>query len=172
MRLLPPRDERLPERAADASRGRTGADARARGEAEELVRPRRSQPLESRAATCGASKSSRTGAAGNGWAGSPGRRRFERGIPSPSSVRSQPSSRPTIFWIAVSRPSVQRPRLAQRPAAQIDHVGLAVGRFDEIGVTGALQLRRPGGCARSGRGLSGCSSYGPVRFRERAIVTA
>ena len=55
-------------------------------------------------------------------------------------MRSQPSSPQTIFWIAVSRPSVQRPRLRKRPAAEIDHVGFAVLRFDEIGVAGALQL--------------------------------
>ena len=46
MRLLPARDERLPEQAADRFAAKEPQIAGARGEAENFLRPRRAQPLE------------------------------------------------------------------------------------------------------------------------------
>jgi hypothetical protein len=60
--------------------------------------------------------------------------------------------------------------IAQRPAAQIHHVGLAVLGVHQVGMARTLQFCI-GAMARTEDGLSGCSSYGPCRLRERAIVT-
>ena len=75
------------------------------------------------------------------------RRRFERRN-AVAINRAQPAVVAPHHWLnrrlAAERAAAA---IAQRPAAQIDHVGLAALRLDEIGVAGALQ-RRVGPMAR------------------------
>ena len=61
-------------------------------------------------------------------------------MPCPSVVRSQPSGAPRHRLDGGFAAQRAAAAVAQRPAAEIDHVGLAVLRFDEVGVAGALQL--------------------------------
>ena len=97
MRLLPPRDERLREQAADGLAAVEAQVAGPRAEAEHLVRPRRAQPLKVNR-QLSASKSSRTGAEWLRLRRQTRRRRHVHvGIPCPSIVRSQPSSPQIIF---------------------------------------------------------------------------
>ena len=109
MRLLPPRDERLAEQAADRLAAEEAQMAGRAREAEELLRPRRAQPLEvdGQLRTIEVSRRRRGGTD----AGQRRRGDVHAGCPAPSMVRSQPSAPHVIGWIAVSRPSVQRPRL-------------------------------------------------------------
>ena len=148
MRLLPARDERLPELAANRlapiepqeprSRGQAEDARRASGDAKplELDRQRRAIEVRSRA---GAGKRLRPAA--------PAPASRATASPSPASVRSQPSlapRHPLDRGFASERAAAA---VRQGTAAEIDHVGLARRRLDEVGVAGALQ-RRVGPIAR------------------------
>ena len=98
VRLLPPRDERLPEQAADRLAAEEPQVARPRAQAEEFVRVRRAQPLKLDRQRVGVEvlpdRRGRDAAA----AADPPAPAFRRsGCPRPSSVRSQPSSPHVIF---------------------------------------------------------------------------
>ena len=82
---------------------------RAGAKAEEFIRPGRSQPLKPHG-QLGAVEVFADVAGRIRLRWQRGRNRSTCGIPSPSVVLSQPSSDQTIGCIAVSRPSVHRPR--------------------------------------------------------------
>ena len=111
MRLLPAGDQRLAKQAADGLPAEEAQIAGTRGEAEQLLGPGRAQPLE----IDGQLRRVEVLALGRRRKGvrRQGRRRRLRAARSPAAVRgAQPAVlAQTIFWIAVSRPSVQRPRL-------------------------------------------------------------
>ena len=62
------------------------------------------------------------------------------GTPDPSAVRSQPSSRPDHFLDRGFSAECAAAAIAKRPAAKMDHVGLAVLRLHQVGVSRALQF--------------------------------
>ena len=174
VRLLAPRDQRLAEQAADRLAAVQPQVPGPRGQAEELLGLRRAQPLEVDRAAARASKSSRTrrrsetGAAGRSGAGD-----LERAaVPARPAVRSQPSSPQTIVLdrgLAAERAAAA---VAQRPAAQIDHVGLAVlaSRRGRRGRRAAARRRADG--ARSGCRCPDGARRARSASRERAMVTA
>ena len=96
MRLLTPGDERLRERAAERFAAKETQAARPRREAEDLLRPRRPQPLEVDRQLRRVEILAR-GGAGNSRAGKDGAGVSSVGTPCPSKVRSQPSRPQTIF---------------------------------------------------------------------------
>ena len=90
--------------------------------------------------SCGELKSSRAGAGGKWMSGQCRRGRFDGGN-SLSVQRAQPAVlAPNHFLNRRFAAERAAAAIAQRPADEIDHVGFAVLRFDEIGVAGALQL--------------------------------
>ena len=137
--LLPAGHERLPEQAADGLAPEEPEVPGAGRQAEQVLRRTASAATGSRSAAAGRRTPRVPAAPGTGEAAAPAPATSIAGSPCPSRVRSHPSGDHVIGWMAVSRPRVQRPRFAQRAAAQVDHLGLAVRRLDQVGVPRALQ---------------------------------
>ena len=158
---------RLPIVSRPKSRRKPGP----RGEAENLLRPRRAQPLEIdgqlRAVEIFARRRRRE------WVNRQRRRgRFDgrKTLPIQGAQPAVPA--PNHFLNRRFAAERAAAAIAQRPAAEINHVSLAVLRFDQVGVAGALQFD-----VRAGAASSGCKCPDAVRkarssFRDRAIVTA
>ena len=139
MRLLPPRDQRLPEQAADGFPPEQPQVTGTRCKAEDLFRPRRAQPLEINRAVV-RSRSLPARASQGMCARAATARVFPRmEFPvRPASAASRP--RPHHFLNCRFATEGAAAPIVQRAAAQIDHVGFAALGFDHICVAGALQL--------------------------------
>ncbi len=139
MGLLPPGDERLPEQAAQRLAAEETQAARPRREAEYLLRPRRPQPLEVdrqlRRVEILTRRRRGKLVGGQGWRGRL-QRRNSLPVQGPQPAVLAPDH------LLNGRFPAKRAAAAvlQRPAAEIDHVRLAGLRFDEVGMTGALQF--------------------------------
>ena len=140
MRLLTPGDERLREEAADRLATVEPQVALPRAQAEQLVRRTAIAATETRSAAC-RRRSPRGRARGGCGCGVRlrGAGTSTIGMPSPSVVRSQPSA-PHCHRLNRRLASERAAAaVAERPAAEIDHVGLSRLRLDEVGVARALQ---------------------------------
>jgi len=157
-------------RLPGVSRAEQTQMAGTRGEREQLLGPWRAQPLEIDGQLCPI-KSSRAGADGNVCAATRGpiSRPAPAGPLRPSCAAIRPP--PRHGWMAVSRPSVQRPRRCSGGRTD-SHEGLRrpACRRDPRGPRAWSAASGP--IAPGSECVSGCSSYGPVSVRDRATVTA
>ena len=169
--LLPARDQRLFEKAADRLAANETQMARPRGQREDALRDTACAATGSRAA--GRLRRSRGGRlrAFAGACAPAGASTSTSGTNPPLASRSQPSSPQTHFWIAVSRPSGERRSARQRPRGQMRVIDSPSG-VSTIWPWPARCSGASGASFEVIRWMSGCSSYGPVEFRERAMVTA
>src|SRR4051812_15665619 len=139
MRLLTSGDERLLEVAADGLTTEKAEVAAARGERKDFVRPWRAKPLEldrqRRRIEVIARGRSRKGM---------GRQRrrgdVERGKTC-AIIRAEPAIRPPLHFLNGSFATERAaPAVAQRTAAEEDHIGVPGLCLDDVGVPGALEL--------------------------------
>ncbi|MEJ1970336.1 MAG: hypothetical protein WDN03_17165 [Rhizomicrobium sp.] len=169
--LLPPRHQRLLEHAADALAAVEAQVPRPRRQAEQPVGIRRAQPLkvdrQLRRIELGARRRRRKGMR---WQG--GRRRLDLRHRVVAGGAQPAIGAPHHRLDRGLAPQHAAAAIAQRPAAQIGHPGLAGLGLDQVAMAGALQLRiGAGACAQDvGIGMQLVRSPQVARPRHRHRV--